>query len=412
MIKRALKLLIAFLFLSSTAFAYSGDISINEQNIRFSSTSLLEGRTVRIYATVTSYSNDDLLGVVRFYDNGDQIKSDQAISIFSHSTDDVFVDWTPFSYGYHRVAVKIFPWETDIDDPSNNWVVTEIHVIRDTDYDGIPNDIDDDDDGDTVPDTEDDFPLNPAEQYDTDGDGTGDNADTDDDNDDVPDEFDDLPLDPNETIDTDSDGVGNIADTDDDGDGLTDSEEENMHTNPLNSDSDNDGTHDHRDAFPLDSGEWDDTDDDGIGNNTDTDDDNDGITDTNDDFPLNKGPVIELEDERITINLMEEFTFDATPSYDEDGEIVSYEWEIDGEILEGNAITRTFTEPGEHNIKLTITDDAGESRSLEMQASVINLTLYKQLGATLIAILLALMLIFKYIAPVSKNNNHEERHSP
>ena len=66
----------------------------------------------------------------------------------------------------------------------------------DRDFDGIPEDIDPDDDNDGVNDTEDAFPLDPDETVDTDGDGTGDNADTDDDGDGVPDTEDLDPLDP------------------------------------------------------------------------------------------------------------------------------------------------------------------------------------------------------------------------
>lgn len=53
----------------------------------------------------------------------------------------------------------------------------------DTDTDGFPDAVDSDDDNDSVPDSQDAFPLDPAEWLDTDGDGTGNNADTDDDND-------------------------------------------------------------------------------------------------------------------------------------------------------------------------------------------------------------------------------------
>lgn len=309
----------------------------------------MEGSPVRIYSTATNYSNQDLLGVVRFFDNDAQVGGDQAISLFAGKTDDIFIDWIP-TYGNHKIAVKIYPWEPKIDDPSNNWISTEVFAVQDTDHDGIPNETDNDDDGDGVPDSEDAFPLNSREQYDTDGDGIGNNADKDDDGDEVPDEFDEMPLDPNETTDTDKDGIGNIADNDDDGDGLTDAEEENIKTDPLNPDTDGDTYNDKEDAFPLNPDEWLDTDADKLGNNKDTDDDNDGIPDTEDDFPLNKGPVIKFTDEDFNISLFETHLFDASPSYDKDGEIVSYLWEIDGEILEGNSITYSFNKLGKHDI--------------------------------------------------------------
>lgn len=65
----------------------------------------------------------------------------------------------------------------------------------DFDMDGITDDEDLDDDGDSVPDTEDEFPLDPNEHSDFDGDGIGDNEDTDDDNDGVEDNVDSEPFD-------------------------------------------------------------------------------------------------------------------------------------------------------------------------------------------------------------------------
>lgn len=400
--------LTSFFLLTITAFAYSGDISINQQDITFSTSNFLEGNPVRIYSTIVNHSNQDLLGIVRYTDNGKQIGADQAISIFKGSTDGVFVDWIP-AYGQHEIAVKIYPWTPEIDDPNNNWIVAEVFVVQDTDYDGIPNDKDEDDDGDGVTDSDDDFPLNPKEQYDTDGDGTGNNADLDDDNDDVPDEFDDMPLDPNETMDSDKDGIGNVADTDDDNDTLSDSEEENLKTDPLDTDTDDDGIDDASDVFPLDPDEWEDTDNDKIGNNLDTDDDNDGKPDHQDKFPLNKSPIIKLKDENLKIGLLEKHTFDASPSYDDDGNIVSYLWTTEeGNQKEGTSVTHTFDRTGAQTIKLTIIDDNGESITKEFQVSVVNNRLYIQLSIFLLTILLALAIFFKYIAE-AKNPKEQKK---
>jgi len=116
-----------------------------------------------------------------------------------------------------------------------------IHVAAlppDNDGDGIPDSQDDDDDNDGVPDDEDDFPLDATETTDTDDDGIGDNADTDDDGDGVPDADDAFPLDPTESVDTDGDGIGNNADDDDDGDGIPDAEDDD----PLTPAGDGDST--------------------------------------------------------------------------------------------------------------------------------------------------------------------------
>ena len=137
-------------------------------------------------------------------------------------------------------------------------------ILLDSNTNGIPDEFDWDDDGDGVNDAQDQFPLDPSEQFDTDSDGIGNNADLDDDNDGHPDNRDAFPFSANEHLDSDNDGIGNRTDTDDDNDGTTDSV----------------------DAFPLNAAEQLDADGDGIGNNADTDDDNDGFPDTQDAFPL------------------------------------------------------------------------------------------------------------------------------
>jgi len=168
----------------------------------------------------------------------------------------------------------------------------------DTDGDGLGDVIDTDDDNDSVPDTNDAFPLDASESSDTDGDGVGDSADPDLDNDGVLNTVDNCLYSPNaDQLDTDGDGTGNACDTDDDGDGFSDADEIACGSDPLNEaskpldtdndgiancidpDDDNDSYLDESDAFPLDATEWLDTDADGIGNNADTDDDGDGQLD-------------------------------------------------------------------------------------------------------------------------------------
>ena len=196
----------------------------------------------------------------------------------------------------------------DEDDDGDGVPDAEDDRPLDTDDDGTDNADDPDDDNDGVNDEDDDLPLDPAETVDTDGDGIGDNADRDDDNDGVPDAEDDLPLDPAETVDSDGDGtgdnadafpddpgeqsdsdgdgVGDNADADDDNDGVPDAEDDFPLDGSAASDSDGDGVPDSRDAFPADPGEWADSDGDGTGDNADADDDGDGVADSDDLFPL------------------------------------------------------------------------------------------------------------------------------
>lgn len=178
----------------------------------------------------------------------------------------------------------------------------------DSDFDGIPNNIDPDDDNDGIADNSDNCPTSfngSTDQTNTDGDAQGNICDLDDDNDGVPDTLDAFPLDPTETLDTDGDGIGDNSDNDADNDGIvngidncpfspglgnnqTDTDGDGA-GNLCDSDDDNDGTPDITDAFPLDASETQDADGDGIGNVADTDDDGDGVADNLDNCPLSPG---------------------------------------------------------------------------------------------------------------------------
>lgn len=217
----------------------------------------------------------------------------------------------------------------------------------DFDQDGRGNACDADDDGDSIPDVSDAFPLDATESSDNDNDGIGDNADTDDDNDGVSDEDDAFAFDPTEQVDTDGDGVGNNTDDDDDGDGTVDSEDDF----PLDSqqqsssDADNDGWPAGQD--PDDNDETNpgttfvDTDGDGIGNDTDPDDDNDGVLDAFDAFPEDNTEYSDLDsdgegdnsdldiDGDGVNNEDDDFPYDETESKDTDGDGIGNEQDSD-----------------------------------------------------------------------------------
>jgi len=259
-------------------------------------------------------------------------------------TDDVFVDWTGDTVGNHEISVRVVPWHTDGDNPSNNKVTQTIYVDTDSDGDGTGDRYDIDDDNDGTPDNEDAFPYDPNESEDTDGDGIGNNVDEDDDGDGVMDTEDLFPTDANETLDFDFDGIGNNSD-----------------------------------FFPQDPNEWADSDNDGLGDNSDPD-------------SQNHGPLAEIETENTKVRVGEIVTLNALKSRDPDGSIVSYEWDLgDGIIETGVVVERVYEETGDYPITLTVFDDKGESRQSTVQIKVTYK--WQAIAFIVVTILLVLLLL-------------------
>ena len=131
------------------------------------------------------------------------------------------------------------------------WYGSSLTILSiDSDGDSTPNCLDQDDDNDSYPDTQDLFPLDPNEWADTDGDSTGDNADSDDDNDGYSDQ-DEIscqsdPLDAkNIPLDFDKDLSPDCIDQDDDNDQCLDAEDDFPLNRLLCKDCDNDGIDNH-----------------------------------------------------------------------------------------------------------------------------------------------------------------------
>ena len=62
---------------------------------------------------------------------------------------------------------------------------------------------------------------------------------------------------------------------------------------------------------------------------------------------------------------------DASASEDEYGEIVSYDWSVNGESLSGETTTATLDEAGDVDVELTVTNDAGETDTTTQTVSVL-----------------------------------------
>ncbi|KAK4471639.1 hypothetical protein MN116_005048 [Schistosoma mekongi] len=166
----------------------------------------------------------------------------------------------------------------DSEDPDSNGDGIPDCIVKDSDGDHIPDHIDTDDDNDGIPDLQD--PDHPMFDYfrDSDKDGIPDTLDMDDDNDGIPD-----------SIDFDSDGDGsNDLYQDIDSDGVPDSVDDDMNNDGIpdhKQDHDCDGIPDIVDPDDDNDGYFDtkqDSDNDGILNEWDDDDDNDGIPDVDD----------------------------------------------------------------------------------------------------------------------------------
>lgn len=394
-------LLLSALFLSLAApitpvFAVSGDLSISDASVWFSNDYFFEGSPTRIWTSVQNNSQYDLLGTVRFTSKDGNIGTDQPISALAGKGDDVFVDWTPPSYGEYTITATVIPWDGTSDNPANNVIQKSVTVQQDTDHDGIPNSTDSDKDGDGVNNEEDAFPISSLESKDTDGDGRGNNTDTDDDNDGTLDPEDQMPEDARYTKDQDSDGSPDEIDDDIDGDGVLNTDEEDLETDSKNPDSDGDSKKDGEDPFPTDATEWFDVDNDGIGDNSDTDIDGDGVINESDTDPSNPSPVAEADQDVVIAGVGDEIIFDASASQDDTG-IVRYVWQFGEESMEGQQVSRSFDSTGLQTAILTVYDDKGQSDSIEVNVRIFN---YKFLiGAgifSLLLVLLAFYIIYRY----------------
>lgn len=389
-------LLVSLLSFATPALAASGDLSISDSSVWFANDYFFEGSPTRIWASVQNNSGNDLLGTVRFTSKDGIIDSDQPISALAGKTDDVFVDWTPPSYGDYTITITVIPWDGTLDNPANNVLQKTVTVQQDTDHDGIPNSTDPDKDGDGVANEEDAFPISSSESKDTDGDGKGNNMDTDDDNDGTPDTEDEMPEDSRYTKDQDKDGTPDEIDEDIDGDELSNDDEGKVETDPKNPDTDGDFALDGLDPFPTDPSEWFDVDNDGLGDNSDPDIDGDSLTNESDLDPSDPSPVATVDQDIIIAGLGEEISFDASGSQDDDG-IVKYVWQFGEETAEGAQITRSFDATGLQVATLTVFDDKGQSDTTEIRVRVFDYWfLVQAFGFSLLLVLLAFYIIYRY----------------
>ncbi|MFA6430007.1 MAG: CARDB domain-containing protein [Patescibacteria group bacterium] len=217
-----LVVVVGALCLASSAQAVTStvvyDAALAPADVAFEPAAIFIDQKVRIYATVYNEGTKDVEGVVNVFDNGERIGAKLFSAKVAGKPDELWVSWTPKTVGEHTIEIRAVNDDEQPDvTPANNQVSVTRFVDRDTDNDGTGNTTDPDDDNDTVPDGQDQFPLDPTRSHDTDGDGTDDAVDSD----------------------VDNDGVYNWT-------------EKTNGTSPVKYDTDSDGVGDKQDAFPLD----------------------------------------------------------------------------------------------------------------------------------------------------------------
>lgn len=83
--------------------------------------------------------------------------------------------------------------------------------------------------------------------------------------------------------------------------------------------------------------------------------------------PANQAPVAQIDETPPSGQAPLEVSFDASGSYDPDGEIRSYNWNIEDSFgtttKEGETIVHNFQDPGEYTIELLVTDRGGKTSS-------------------------------------------------
>lgn len=105
--------------------------------------------------------------------------------------------------------------------------------------------------------------------------------------------------------------------------------------------------------------------------------DDDGLTGSDSAVKVveNRGPVAAFTQSVETVDTGETTTFDASESYDPDGNIVSYEWNFgDGAIVtETDPITtHVYEDDGSYSLTLTVTDDDGAQDLTSTTKTVLN----------------------------------------
>lgn len=88
-------------------------------------------------------------------------------------------------------------------------------------------------------------------------------------------------------------------------------------------------------------------------------------------LPANASPVAVIRTDRTYAIVGQGVTFMALASYDPDGEIVRYRWDLgDGESAQGRIAIHFFKEARDYTVTLTVTDSRGASNTTSITLAV------------------------------------------
>jgi PGF-pre-PGF domain-containing protein/PGF-CTERM protein len=80
-------------------------------------------------------------------------------------------------------------------------------------------------------------------------------------------------------------------------------------------------------------------------------------------------PEASLSLNPTTAQIGEDVQLSGVDSAD-DGEIVSYEWTVNGQTFSGESVTVSLDEPGEYTVELIVTDDSGETDTVTQTLTI------------------------------------------
>jgi hypothetical protein len=405
---------VSFLPKGVGAQTFEYDLGISSGDIFFSESTLIAGKTMRLYAAVRNHGTRDVSGYATFYSGSTIIGSSQIITAVAGGqgyADQVFVDWS-IPEGSFNIRVDINGQLPQDQNSANDSALTGLFVPEkdadgdgvidkndncpnmansdqtDTDGDKIGNVCDSDDDNDGLtdikeqeigtnpldPDTDDDGSLDGQDncpkasnqnQADKDKDGVGDACDSaensggagstptpaDTDHDGVPDSRDNCKTTANASqADNDKDGSGDVCDADDDNDGLSDIDEAKKGTDPKNPDTDQDGVKDGADAMPLNQDE-------SVASSAQSE----TASETNEAGSGDNlsGESTGLENIFIDSAKISWNTFSFKVRNNSGKENLSYSWDLgDGAVASGSEVQHSYGKSGTYLVILSVNDGA------------------------------------------------------